>query len=112
MTSKTKSQTPRKTRVGKTSVSIRWGRVFAVWAVALVAVALVVERDQLPQPLRGNSHVAQFYSKRDAVLRDLRGPQNPAAIEPAAGTPGVGYKSDDRRELDSLISRGSYGHEQ
>lgn len=85
----------RKQGFGKT----HWGRIALVWAVALGTVFYVVPRDKLPQFLKANPLIISAY--------DLKGAGRTAAgMEPAAGE--TGYEADDRRELDSLISRGTY----
>jgi hypothetical protein len=78
---------------------IHWGRIALVWAVALGSVFYLVPRENLPEFLKGNSLVVAAYGLKSADKGN-------AAIEPAAGE--TGYKTDDRRELDSLISRGDY----
>lgn len=81
----------------------RWGRVALVWVLALGAAFYVTPREKLPAAVKNNPAVIAAYELKSSWLdgNDKRA----ANIEPAAGT---GYKTDDRRELDSLISRGRY----
>lgn len=81
----------------------RWGRVALVWVLALGAAFFMTPREKLPDVVKNNPAVIAAYDWKS----DWQGGagKRAANIEPAAGT---GYKSDDRRELDSLISRGRY----
>lgn len=78
----------------------RWGRVAAAWILSAAFVFAVVPYKQLPEGIRHNALVSKAYELKEGPAVKV------SAVEPAAGE--AGYKSDDRRELDSLISRGTY----
>ena len=84
----------------KSTQKTRWGRIVLVWAVVIGGIFYFIPRDKLPTFIKDQKIVVRAYDLKDG------GSKSPANIEPAAGE--TGYKSDDRRELDSLISRGSY----
>ncbi len=78
----------------------RWGRVAIVWVCVAAGIFIFIPREKLPAFVKNETLVVKAYDWKD-------GPDKAASrIEPAAGE--TGYKADDRRELDSLISRGTY----
>lgn len=92
----TKNRTTAGNGFGKT----HWGRIALVWGLALGSVFYLIPRDNLPPFLKSNAFIMTAYEWKE------EGSYNAAGVEPAAGE--TGYKEDDRRELDSLISRGNY----
>lgn len=82
----------------------RWGRVATAWILSAAFVFAIVPYKKLPEQVRGNVVVSKAYELKDKWTGGSA--EKAAAVEPAAGEPG--YKAQDRRELDSLISRGNY----
>lgn len=81
----------------------RWSRVLAVWALALGIAFYTTDIGHLPDAIAGNKIVQKAYGWKDSIDG-----KESAGIEPAAGDTETGYRAQDRRELDSLISRGNY----
>ena len=84
----------------KSDQKTSWGRVALVWVTVIGGIFFFIPRDKLPNIIKDQKIIVKAYDFKDGSGK------NAANIEPAAGE--TGYKSDDRRELDSLISRGSY----
>ncbi len=78
----------------------RWGRVATVWVCVIAGIFFFIPRDKLPSFVKNETLIVKAYDWKDGDSRAA------SRIEPAAGE--TGYKADDRRELDSLISRGTY----
>lgn len=113
---KSNMTTKKKTKAATTQKT-RWGRVASVWALALTIVLFGIDRQEFPTTIASAPAVKTIYQWRDGAVAAYGdwaqplaklSPENKAArIEPAAGE-NAGYKDDDRKELDSLISRGPY----
>lgn len=87
----------------KKSQKTRWSRVVAVWILALGVAFYTTSINHLPDSVAAVKFVQKAYSWKDGIDG-----KTSAGIEPAAGDTETGYKAQDRRELDSLISRGNY----
>lgn len=67
-------------------------------AVMLGVFVYTVPQKNLPPVLSDNAAVRKAYDLRRVWL-----PQDPAHIEPAAGSRETGYRVNDRRQLDALV---------
>lgn len=109
----TKNTTTKKKTKSASTTKTRWGRVAGVWVITLGIVLFGVDRGEFPSEIASNKGVKTIYQWRDGAIAAYDGWQkplkklSPEKIEPAAGE-NAGYKDDDRKELDSLISRGPY----
>lgn len=87
----------------KKAQKTRWSRVIAVWIAALGIAFYTTDINHLPAEFAAVKIVQKAYNWKDGIDSKAS-----AGIEPAAGDNETGYKTEDRRELDSLISRGNY----
>ncbi len=88
-------------------------RLFVLVVTGLCAIAafpVMFDRNALPESVRDNRAVTKLYETRDRVMlvasRVIHGV--PATPEEAKQQ---GYPKDDRKKLETIISKGAQGHD-